>query len=225
MCPIAASPSPAFRQNSHLRFVWCEKENGEYACHWQVISHTLEGLQQPVIAARRCLGARPAPPRPAAVVFPAPTADVQVARPARTSPAFHILITFFFARCSVLTSTSIHWGPADMLSHMPGQAHLQYAYDAQESDAEHYRHHLSRLVAKLKVTLSPSHLRLVAKKKRNFPTDETRSSVDRGWERVGLGPAQHRVAHVSSSSWWRTRSALADNQPSSRSRLVGSTIV
>ena len=40
-----------------------------------------------------------------------------------------------------------------MLSHMPGQAHLQYAYDAQESDAEHYRHHLTRLVAKLKVTL------------------------------------------------------------------------
>ena len=41
-------------------------------------------------------------------------------------------------------------GPCDMLSHMPGQAHLQYAYDAQESDAEHYRH---QMAAKLKVTL------------------------------------------------------------------------
>ena len=41
-------------------------------------------------------------------------------------------------------------GHCDMLSHMPGQAHLQYAYDAQESDAEHYRH---QMAAKLKVTL------------------------------------------------------------------------
>ena len=82
-----------------------------------------------------------------------------------------------------------------MLSHMPGQAHLQYAYDAQESDAEHYRHHLSRLVAKLKVTLSPSHLRLVAKKKRNFPTDETLlvSGQGVGTCRARTGPAPRRT--------------------------------
>ena len=55
-----------------------------------------------------------------------------------------------------------------MLSHMPGQAHLQYAYDAQESDAENYRHQLSRLVAKLKVPLLAIPSQTGGKKKEKF---------------------------------------------------------
>ena len=51
---------------------------------------------------------------------------------------------------------------------MPGQAHLQYAYDAQESDAEHYRHHLTRLVAKLKVTLLATTISDWSQKKREI---------------------------------------------------------
>ena len=55
-----------------------------------------------------------------------------------------------------------------MLSHMPGQAHLQYAYDAQESHAEHYRHHLTTLVAKLKVTLLATTISDWSQKKREI---------------------------------------------------------
>ena len=78
---------------------------------------------------------------------------------------------------------------------MPGQAHLQYAYDAQESDAEHYRHHLTTLVAKLKVTLLATTISDWSQKKREIfqRMKQLVSGQGVGTCRARTGPAPRRT--------------------------------